>query len=127
MSLAAELPKHCAQLSGIDSPWEVKPVELKGGEKRGEIQLGWPWGRAAKELLSKFWAQEEEGWARRFFKEWLGGDESQPTGTDDRRGPNAQAATREAAHLFEAPPPQRRHGGVEFKNPEHQIGRTRFS
>ena len=48
MSLAAELPKHCAQLSGIDSPWEVKPVELKGGEKRGEIQLGWPWGRAAK-------------------------------------------------------------------------------
>ena len=78
MSLAAELPKHCAQLSGIDSPWEVKPVELKGGERRGEIQLGWPWGRAAKELLSKFWAQEEAGWARRFFKDWLGGMSRSP-------------------------------------------------
>jgi transposase len=27
---------------------------------------------AAKELFSKFWQYQEEGWARRFFKDWFG-------------------------------------------------------
>ncbi len=27
---------------------------------------------AAKGLFSKFWEYQEEGWARRFFKDWLG-------------------------------------------------------
>ena len=27
---------------------------------------------AAKELFSKFWAYQQEGWARRFFKDWFG-------------------------------------------------------
>jgi transposase len=27
---------------------------------------------AAKELFSKFWEYQEEGWARRFFKDWFG-------------------------------------------------------
>ena len=27
---------------------------------------------AAKELFSKFWAYQHEGWARRFFKDWFG-------------------------------------------------------
>jgi transposase len=27
---------------------------------------------AAKELFSKFWEYEQEGWARRFFKDWYG-------------------------------------------------------
>ena len=27
---------------------------------------------AAKELFTKFWEDQEEGWARRFFKDWLG-------------------------------------------------------
>jgi transposase len=27
---------------------------------------------AAKELFSKFWDYQEEGWARRFFKDWFG-------------------------------------------------------
>ena len=27
---------------------------------------------AAKELFSKFWGYQEEGWARRFFKDWFG-------------------------------------------------------
>ena len=27
---------------------------------------------AAKELFSKFWAYQSEGWARRFFKDWFG-------------------------------------------------------
>ena len=27
---------------------------------------------AAKELFTKFWDYQEEGWARRFFKDWFG-------------------------------------------------------
>jgi len=27
---------------------------------------------AAKELFSKFWAYQQAGWARRFFKDWFG-------------------------------------------------------
>lgn len=48
MSMDSELQKHYAQLLGIDSPWEVKTVELKLEEKRVEIELGWQWGSAAQ-------------------------------------------------------------------------------
>jgi len=48
MSMDSELQKHYAQLLGIGSPWEVKNVELKLGEKKVEIELGWQWGAAAK-------------------------------------------------------------------------------
>jgi transposase len=48
MSIDNELQKHYAQLLGVDSPWEVKTVELKLEDKRVEIQLGWQWGAAAK-------------------------------------------------------------------------------
>lgn len=48
MSMDGELQKHYAQLLGIDSPWEVKTVELKLKEKKVEIELGWQWGAAAK-------------------------------------------------------------------------------
>ncbi len=39
----------------------VKDLELK-------VARAW----AAKELFSKFWNYQEEGWARRFFKDWFG-------------------------------------------------------
>ncbi len=61
MSMDNELQKHYAMLLGIGSPWEVKTVELKLQEKEVE-----------KELFSKFWEYQEEGWARRFFKNWFG-------------------------------------------------------
>lgn len=48
MSMDSELQKHYALLLGIGSPWEVKNVELKLGEKKVEIELGWQWGAAAK-------------------------------------------------------------------------------
>ena len=48
MSIDSELQKHYALLLGIGSPWEVKNVELKLGEKKVEIELGWQWGAAAK-------------------------------------------------------------------------------
>ena len=34
------------------------------------LKVGRAW--AAKELFTKFWEYQEEGWARRFFKDWFG-------------------------------------------------------
>ena len=48
MSMDTELQKHYALLLGIGSPWEVKTVELKIGEKKVEIELGWQWGQSAQ-------------------------------------------------------------------------------
>ena len=45
MSMDTEWQKHYALLLGIGSPWEVKTVELKLGEKQVEIELGWQWGQ----------------------------------------------------------------------------------
>jgi hypothetical protein len=75
----ANYQKHYALLLGVGSPWEVKNVELKLGEKKVEIELGWQWdlhlkvARAwgAKELFSEFWEYQEKGWALRFFKQWF--------------------------------------------------------
>jgi transposase len=47
MSIDSELQKHSALLLGVGSPGEVKNVELKLGEKKVEIELGWQWGAAA--------------------------------------------------------------------------------
>ncbi len=48
MRIDTELQKHYGQLLGVGSPWEVKTVELKLGEKSVEIELGWQWGASAK-------------------------------------------------------------------------------
>jgi transposase len=48
MSMDNELQKHYALLLGIGSPWQVKTVELKLGEKKVEIELDWQWGQPAK-------------------------------------------------------------------------------
>ena len=48
MSIDTELQKHYALLLGIGSPWEVKTVELKLGEKKVEIELSWQWGQSAQ-------------------------------------------------------------------------------
>lgn len=48
MSMDNELQKHYALLLGVNSPWEVKTVDLKLGEKKVEIELGWQWGADAQ-------------------------------------------------------------------------------
>ena len=48
MSLDTELQKHYALLLGVGSPWEVKTVDLKLGEKQVAIELGWQWGADAQ-------------------------------------------------------------------------------
>jgi transposase len=48
MNMDHEIRKHYALLLGVGSPWEVKGVELRIGEKKVEIEVGWQWGAAAK-------------------------------------------------------------------------------
>jgi transposase len=47
MSMDTELQKHYAMLLGVNSPWEVKDVQLKLDDKKVQIELGWQWGSDA--------------------------------------------------------------------------------
>jgi transposase len=47
MSMDTELQQHYAMLLGVNSPWEVKDVQLKLDAKKVEIELGWQWGSDA--------------------------------------------------------------------------------
>jgi len=44
-------------------------VEEFSALKDLQLKVARAW--AAKELFSKFWNYQEEGWARRFFKDWF--------------------------------------------------------
>jgi transposase len=46
------------------------PAEEFSALKDLQLKVARAW--AAKELFSKFWEYQEEGWARRFFKDWFG-------------------------------------------------------
>jgi transposase len=48
MILNNELQKHYALLLGVNSPWEVKTVELKLPLKQVDIELGWQVGAVAQ-------------------------------------------------------------------------------
>ncbi len=64
-------------LKGTRQLWLYNPENFSP-EQREEfcglkdlaLKVGRAW--AAKELFSKFWNYQEEGWARRFFKDWFG-------------------------------------------------------
>jgi transposase len=64
-------------LTGTRQLWLYNPQNFSE-EQRSEfaalkdlnLKVGRAW--AAKELFSKFWEYQEEGWARRFFKDWFG-------------------------------------------------------
>lgn len=47
MSMDTELQMHYAMLLGVNSPWEVKDVQLKLDDKKVVIELGWEWGSDA--------------------------------------------------------------------------------
>ena len=64
-------------LKGSRQLWLYNPQNFSeeqaldfGKLKDLNLRVGRAW--AAKELFSKFWDYEEEGWARRFFKDWFG-------------------------------------------------------
>ena len=90
------------------------------GLKDQQLKVARAW--AMKELFSKFWEYQEAGWARRFFKDWFGWvNPSQLKPMADV----VRLLKRHLENLLKLYAPshhQRRDGGDEPKNPEHQVG-----
>lgn len=54
------------------NPQNFSPDQAEEFSALKDLQLKVARAWAAKELFSKFWEYREEGWARRFFKDWFG-------------------------------------------------------
>lgn len=54
------------------NPQNFSPDQAEEFSALKHLQLKVARAWAAKELFSKFWEYQEEGWARRFFKDWFG-------------------------------------------------------
>lgn len=54
------------------NPQNSSPDQAEEFSTLKDLQLKVARAWAAKELFSKFWEYQEEGWARRFFKDWFG-------------------------------------------------------
>jgi transposase len=54
------------------NPQNFDPDQAEEFSALKDLQLKVARAWAAKELFSKFWEYQEEGWARRFFKDWFG-------------------------------------------------------
>ena len=64
-------------LKGTRQLWLYNPQHFSADQAEEfaalkDLQLKVARAWAAKELFSKFWDYQEEGWARRFFKDWFG-------------------------------------------------------
>jgi transposase len=64
-------------LKGTRQLWLYNPQNFSpeqraefAGLKDQQLKVARAW--AAKELFSRFWLYQEEGWARKFFKDWFG-------------------------------------------------------
>jgi transposase len=54
------------------NPQNFSPEQAEEFSALKDLQLKVARAWAAKELFSKFWEYQEQGWARRFFKDWFG-------------------------------------------------------
>ena len=54
------------------NPENFSPQQREEFAQLKDLQLKVARAWAAKELFSKFWEYQQEGWARRFFREWFG-------------------------------------------------------
>lgn len=54
------------------NPQNFSPEQAEEFSALKDLQLKVARAWVAKELFSKFWEYQEEGWARRFFKDWFG-------------------------------------------------------
>jgi transposase len=54
------------------NPEHFSPEQAEEFSALKDLQLKVARAWAAKELFSKFWEYQEEGWARRFFRDWFG-------------------------------------------------------
>lgn len=64
-------------LKGTRQLWLYNPQNFSENQAKEfsalkDLQLKVARAWAAKELFSKFWEYQQEGWARRFFKDWFG-------------------------------------------------------
>ena len=54
------------------NPENFSPEQVEEFSALKDLHLKVARAWAAKELFSQFWEYREEGWARRFFKDWFG-------------------------------------------------------
>ena len=54
------------------NPQHFSPEQVEEFSALKDLHLKVARAWAAKELFSKFWEYQQEGWARRFFKDWFG-------------------------------------------------------
>ena len=54
------------------NPQNLSPEQAEDFSALKDLHLKVARAWAAKELFSKFWEYQQEGWARRFFKDWFG-------------------------------------------------------
>jgi len=54
------------------NPENFSPEQVQEFDALKDLHLKVARAWAAKELFTKFWEYQEEGWARRFFKDWFG-------------------------------------------------------
>ena len=64
-------------LKGMRQLWLYNPQNFSGDQAEEfsalrDLQFKVARAWAAKELFSKFWDYQQEGWARRFFRDWFG-------------------------------------------------------
>jgi transposase len=71
MAQGDETLKDTRQL-WLYNPQNFSPDQAEEFSTLKDLQLKVARAWAAKELFSKFWEYQEEGWARRFFKDWFG-------------------------------------------------------
>jgi len=71
MAAGDETLKGTRQL-WLYNPQNFSPDQAEEFSALKDLQLKVARAWAAKELFSKFWEYQEQGWARRFFKQWFG-------------------------------------------------------
>ena len=116
-------------LKGTRQLWLYNPENFNpeqrqefAGLKDLHLKVARAW--AAKELFSQFWNYQEEGWARRFFKQWFGWVSRKPAQAVGGSGAHAQASLGKLIDVFEASHHQCGDRRIELENPKHQIQRA---
>jgi transposase len=72
LHLCLRYVRHQISCTCSYNPQNFSPDQAEEFSALKDLQLKVARAWAAKELFSKFWEYQEEGWARRFFKDWFG-------------------------------------------------------
>src|SRR5437879_5118299 len=88
------------------------------------LKTGRAW--ALKESLRELWHYTRVGWAERHWKRWYLGDALAPDARDRDRAPDP-APPAQRPDLLRPPHHERRHGGPQLQDPDHQEDGLRLS